>query len=85
MVAKLPGNGAAQLSQGAASDAKLLEVGQHVCSELRNHMPPAQVEKELEGAWTRSNALILLGAASGQFSSLCPDQYNTVQAYTQSL
>ncbi|SEL47995.1 DUF732 domain-containing protein [Streptacidiphilus jiangxiensis] len=83
MMTRIPHDDLAQLSTAVTSDAQLLQVGRHVCAELRSQVPPAKVEKELEGAWTRPSAQMLLVSAAGQFSSLCPDQYRSVEAYVQ--
>jgi hypothetical protein len=69
----------------AASDARLVELGQHICAELRNNETPNQVDKELEQSWSQPNALVLMLAAGGPTWSLCPDQGDTVQAYIHSV
>lgn len=69
----------------AASDARLVQVGEHICAELHRNVTPDQVEKELEQSWSRPNALGLMLAAGGPTWSLCPDQGDAVQAYVHSV
>jgi hypothetical protein len=82
--AALPNSG--QLAVGKSSDSELMSTGAAVCSELRGHeVPKAVVQGLVRKGWTPAAAVSIVDAAAGFNASLCPDQFDVVNAWEKSI